>query len=323
MKGFIRFIERYKILHGAYWAWALIGLYHERMQFGGNSVVPALQASTIQIAGEMLSVYLTLYLIIPKTFRKTRYGLFVLLTLLSCLIGAAVATGFAILYIFIVTGDPMRHVLMWMLSNTVDCFIATAIFVAVSTVYSLYLRDRLSKKMEREKLETELSFLRAQMNPHFLFNAINNIYVLIDLDPKQAGETLLRFSGLLRYHLYECKEELVELSRELHFLNDYINMQSLRKGARIRVDVALPGDPQTMRIAPFLLLPFVENAFKFVSTGKSQQNWISNSGYYRWWHFLLYGNQQHGRACFAARGYGRHRPPECAAAAGVIISRQT
>jgi len=108
----------------------------------------------------------------------------------------------------------------------------------------------------------ELDFLKAQVNPHFLLNAINSIYSLIDEDQELASETLLKFAGLLRYQLYDCASEYTPLKREAEFLNDYIGLEMLCKKKNLTVIFDGNINDNYALIAPSILIPFVENAFK-------------------------------------------------------------
>lgn len=133
--------------------------------------------------------------------------------------------------------------------------------------------QRKQQILEKEKLETELKFLKSQFNPHFLFNTINSIFVLIDKNPVMASESLAKFSGLLRYQLYECNEAQIPLSREITYLKSFIELERLRQNDNIEIDVQI--DPQNgsdLLIAPFILMPFIENAFKHVSVQQKRQN---------------------------------------------------
>lgn len=121
-----------------------------------------------------------------------------------------------------------------------------------------------SERLRREKIEQELNYLRAQINPHFLFNALNSIYHTIDENADASKELLERFSELLRYQLYECNADRVPLQREIEFIHNYAELQRQRKGAELSLDMRFDPSPDSLVIAPFLLQPLVENAFKFV-----------------------------------------------------------
>lgn len=117
-------------------------------------------------------------------------------------------------------------------------------------------------KVERDNLELELEFLKSQVNPHFLFNTLNNIYTLLDIDYEKGREMVLRLTALMRYTLYESKTDYISLTKELNFIRDFITLMRIRYGERIRIESDLPEIKAPYKIIPLILLPFVENAFK-------------------------------------------------------------
>lgn len=123
---------------------------------------------------------------------------------------------------------------------------------------------KLSQALVEENYKTELKYLKAQLNPHFLFNAINNVYHLIGKNDSLARETLLQFSGLLRYQLYESNTHIL-LKEELDYVLKYIKIEETRRGSDIRLDYDITSDTPKLKIAPLLLIPFIENAFKHCS----------------------------------------------------------
>ena len=137
--------------------------------------------------------------------------------------------------------------------------------IAFHLPLELIRKKREHRNVLREKLEAELAFLRAQINPHSLFNGINNIYHLIDQKPKLAKETLLQWSELLRYQLYECREDYIDLDKELLNLQNYISLEEIRKGENTVITTTFPFSKEKYELAPLLLIPFVENAFKHLS----------------------------------------------------------
>ena len=116
--------------------------------------------------------------------------------------------------------------------------------------------------LEQAKTTSELSFLKAQINPHFFFNTLNNIYALTLLDVETAREALHRLSRMMRYVLYETQSGTTLLSKELSFVSDYIQLMQLRLTDKVTVTLKSPEPLHDQPIAPMLLLPFVENAFK-------------------------------------------------------------
>ncbi|MBC7920861.1 MAG: histidine kinase, partial [Ferruginibacter sp.] len=129
--------------------------------------------------------------------------------------------------------------------------------------------------LEKEKLETELTFLKNQFNPHFLFNTINSIFFLIHKNPNMASASLAKFSELLRYQLYECNDQQIPLGKEMAYLENFIELEKLRQNNNVKVTFGTePVYTNHLGIAPFILMTFVENAFKHVSKHSDRPNWI-------------------------------------------------
>jgi len=131
--------------------------------------------------------------------------------------------------------------------------------------------------LEKEKVKQELDFLKAQINPHALFNSLNTIYGHIDKQNQTARNILLKFSGLLRYQLYDCGEDKISLEKEIEYIRNYISFQQIRKEDSLKVNVAIYADPGQFNIAPLLLVVLIENAFKFVSSFADKENKIDIS----------------------------------------------
>jgi two-component system, LytTR family, sensor kinase len=122
-------------------------------------------------------------------------------------------------------------------------------------------RER-EKSLEKEKLESELNFLKAQINPHFLFNTLNNIYALARKQAEQTPEAILKLSKLMRFMLYESRKEKIPIIEELRMIDDYIELERMRYNGRLRIEFRKTLDDETQLVAPLLLIHFVENAFK-------------------------------------------------------------
>jgi two-component system, LytTR family, sensor kinase len=122
--------------------------------------------------------------------------------------------------------------------------------------------EKLKSEIEKEKISTELSFLKQQINPHFLFNAINSIYSLSLSKKSDAPDAILKLSSILRYMLYESEKEFVTLNNEIQVITDYIELQKLRMTSKVRLTYNFEGNFEQYSIAPLLLIPLIENAFK-------------------------------------------------------------
>lgn len=125
----------------------------------------------------------------------------------------------------------------------------------------LKINDRW-KKAEEEKITTELSYLKAQINPHFLFNTLNSIYAMALEKSDNTATAVVKLSGMMRYVLTEASKDLVSLEKEISYLDSYIDLQRIRYGNAILLNYAVTGNISGKKIAPLILIPFVENAFK-------------------------------------------------------------
>lgn len=155
-----------------------------------------------------------------------------------------------------------------------NAYFNTAIFLLVMTlgtcitvIQRWLMTEQNRKETENEKLNTELSFLKSQINPHFLFNTLNNIYSLAIVSSNKTAPAVLKLSAIMRYILTETERNLVPLENELTFLHNYLDLQQVRLTDKVTVEFTIEGNTGELLIAPLILIPFVENAFKYgVST---------------------------------------------------------
>ncbi len=156
-------------------------------------------------------------------------------------------------------------------------FIINCIVIGISSAIQI-ISDRFGMEhqlheSQNEKIRTELSYLRAQINPHFLFNVLNTIYFQIDKENAEARNSVEKLSALLRYQLYECNTDLIYISKELAYIKNYVAIQQLRMEPGTDLQVSIPADMGDFKIAPLIILPVIENAFKYLSNYKdSSQN---------------------------------------------------
>jgi hypothetical protein len=196
----------------------------------------------------------------PALFPRRKYGQAVLSLAGVCL--AMVATRYVVEFWILKPlvrwdnyfGRPIN--LWWYSKNCVGFTYNYALFGII--VYFIVRAGR----VQQERVSAELAFLKSQVNPHFLFNTINDIYALVYQKSEEAPESLLKLSGLLRYMLYEDGRENVSLERELAYLKDYLDLQRIGAKQHMYIDFHVEGDTDRLRIAPLLLIPFAENIVK-------------------------------------------------------------
>ncbi|MEO8712434.1 MAG: histidine kinase, partial [Parafilimonas sp.] len=122
-----------------------------------------------------------------------------------------------------------------------------------------------------------IKYLKDQINPHFLFNSLNTLYVQIDEINNDAKQTLEKISDMLRYQLYECNNEKISIEKELAYIKNYIELQKLRKEKTFEINFTYDDNIKNFEIAPLLFIPFIENAFKHLSNFKNQPNIVNVS----------------------------------------------
>lgn len=122
--------------------------------------------------------------------------------------------------------------------------------------------EKAQKEMEKEKLNSELAFLKSQISPHFFFNTLNNIYSLISINPEDSRKAILKLSKLMRYLLYESEKGNTTLANEIDFMNNYIDLMKLRMSEKVNLDVSFPDQRTDISLPPLLFIPLIENAFK-------------------------------------------------------------
>jgi two-component system LytT family sensor kinase len=139
-------------------------------------------------------------------------------------------------------------------------FIFLSIILKFSTDW--FLNERIQRDLENQRLSAELAFLKSQINPHFLFNSLNSIYSLAYQQSESTPGAILKLSEIMRYMLYECNDNKVDLAKELQYLQNYIDLQKIRFGNNANIDYKIDGEVTDQQIVPLLLIAFIENAFK-------------------------------------------------------------
>ncbi len=220
--------------------------------------------------------YIITHFIIPKFLKRKKYYSLVLsivlLILFSALCRAAIAS-FMNAHIF--ANNSVVSFGSLYLNSIINILIWVELVVMGKMIFDKIYDQQQLVISEKERVKNELDFLKAQINPHSLFNSLNSIYGHIDKSNQVARDVLLQFSNLLRYQLYDCTADRVSLEKEIAYLKNYIAFEQLRKGDNLCVDLNIDIAPNEYTIAPLLLIVLVENAFKFVSISTEKTNNIS------------------------------------------------
>jgi len=211
-----------------------------------------------------LIIYANFEYLIPVLAQQKKFLLYAL--------GLILCFGFYVLvknthdyYLTVFTGKPALPFWRYSFYNfSIALFYMTFSLALYLSKEWYFQRERL-RQLEVEKLNTELEYLKSQINPHFLFNSLNTIFFQIDKTNSEARNTLTKFSDMLRFQLYECNGHEMVLEKEIRYLKNYVDLQRLRRDDKYKIEFTTTGDSREFTLAPLLLMPLVENAFKYLS----------------------------------------------------------
>lgn len=209
-------------------------------------------------------IYLNAFLLAPRFLLKGRLFFYLIAVLLLLLL--SIATLGALQTLFedtrfesLPASQPM------ILLNIISSTISTGLLVAGSSALILFkhwaTNNQRVNELEAATLQSELKFLKSQINPHFLFNMLNNVYVLIKKERAEAAEVLVKLEDLLRYQFDNTSQEMIQLGSDIHFLNDFLNLEKIRRD-NFDYTISKEGDINRVWLPPLLFIPFVENAVK-------------------------------------------------------------
>ena len=219
---------------------------------------------------KLLLTYFIFYYVIPLYLDRSKIWKLVGLLLVAFAV-ATVIYRLEIAYVFFPIFRPgVEYNFLnpkGLLLTEFDLFITVAAAVTIKMIRVHYNSLEFEQELMREKLQSELSFLRAQTNPHFLFNTLNNLYVLARKKSDKTPDAIMMLSKIMRFVLYECRAPRIAVTDEAKVIQDYIELEKLRYNKRLTVDYQEDLDNPHAAIAPLLLLPFVENSFKHGAGG--------------------------------------------------------
>lgn len=213
---------------------------------------------------EIALVYVNFYFLIPNFLNEKRYKLYGLLVFIAILITAIFNLSLKRLYS---ESSPFFSVASeFNFSNIVGVMIERVYLLGLTTGIKLakdwVVNLQLMKDREKQYLETELNFLKSQIQPHFFFNTLNNLYSLTLQKSDKAPDVVLKLSELMSYMLYESNTAVVSLDKEIDYLENFMDLEQLRFGERMKVEFDVEGITENISIPPLILILFVENSFK-------------------------------------------------------------
>ncbi len=207
--------------------------------------------------------YFNIYFLFPNILKKRNYGAYAVAILLTISLATFLLT-LVLMALNTLSAQfkPDLFSLGFMVNAGIAITYTTAVTMSLKLVKQWYENERLAKELEQLNTETELKYLKSQINPHFLFNSLNSVYALSLQKSDHAPELILKLSDILRYILYDGGEKKVSLSQEIKYLKSYLELEKVRHGDRLNLEIDIHGNYDHYEIAPMLLIPFVENSFK-------------------------------------------------------------
>lgn len=258
------------LLHVLFWMF-IITYFAWGFGFKDNPKKSFINALTF-LPGHLLMVYTLLYFLAPRYLLQKKFihffiGFLIVLTI--CSLYTTVAQ------LSLNNARNFRGASLLVGRNILPFIHVGGIALSIKMLKFWFVQRRHTVEAEQEKAITELKLLRAQLHPHFLFSTLDNLYQHTRISSPKSQDIVLKLSNLLRFMIYESNAPKIPLSKEVEYINNYIALEKLRFGTRLDISVSLTGNIEQYQIAPLLLLPFLEQAFKYGTKEEIDQCWIS------------------------------------------------
>lgn len=268
-------LTQYKIHHIIGWL-----LYFSVAVAGYNrfyeNKLDLLLVTTVYVVSHALMYYISQYVLTTFNFKKGKPWLFFIGYIILAIFLSFVMYG----AIYLILGDQMPLYFGKEFLTIFSVFLVSNLFmggvlIGVKSMIDKSRQQKLEKERKQESLLSELSYLKAQVNPHFLFNTINSVYVLIKMNPDKAADMLIKLSDLLRAQLYDFSSDKISIEEEINYLENYIELEKLRRAHRVEVHFEKQGTLYDFSLPPLLMIPFLENCFKHLSSNMDKPNIVN------------------------------------------------
>ncbi len=275
------FVQRHRILvvHLAFWcSYFSFFFYQISFQNGDESSYIRLLADALAHVSVIAAAsYMNYFFFLPRFLKHKNIWRYLLEFIIP----------FFLLHVFLIyvkrqiyvdSGDIRRIEVVYSSKFFIKSFIS-AIFIVIFVGMLKFVEDWFElearkKEVENEKLIAELRFLKAQINPHFLFNTLNNLYSLAFTNSPNTTEVIAKLSKMMRYMLYDSNHAKVPLDKEIEYIENYISLEKLRLNHQIPIDFEVKGNTNQVMIVPLVLITFLENAFKHGVNGNDPNSWV-------------------------------------------------
>ncbi len=247
--------------------WVVIFLMYW-LSYGGyfDNYYPEFITGLTILPARIIGTYAFIYWVLPFATEKKQFFVFGVLTVIHAFFyGFAIYASYYFPNLFPDMFDYSKLPICYIpkiLNKIISNYGIPVLAGSIIIFKKWYIDELKNKKLAEEKLAAELSFLKSQVHPHFLFNTLNNLYALTLIKSEKTSNVVLKLSDLLDYMIYRSNDEFVALKKELEILEGYIELEKMRYNERLDLKYEIKGEPDGYQIAPLILLPFIENSFK-------------------------------------------------------------
>ena len=259
----VRLLRRPVVYHILFWTGLLV-LYSlwEVCFFNSRfSFVFALSNNAVRLGVLGGAVYYNIYVLIPKYLANKQGWKYFLMFILLVLLVTPLEN-----FLLYTKSEEVPEMQAQILQTMNLSFVSNFFIVGTSTLVKITLdwlkTQRDKQQLQTETMQSELRFLKSQINPHFLFNTLNSLYALTLKKSDKAPDIVLKLSEMMRYMLYECNEPFVPLKKEVQYIQNYLELEKLRQAEHVTIRFSVEGDIEDQKIAPLLFMSFIENCFK-------------------------------------------------------------
>ncbi len=208
-----------------------------------------------------LLIYINLNYLIPRYLNTNNLAIYFVGLVVLALVATPLGT--LVQYILLSSYPQLQSNIQ---AQQGPLFLVSMVFLIISTsgkiIVDWFKQQQTMKDLETQNMQSELKFLKTQINPHFLFNTLNSLYALTLKKSDQAPEIVIKLSEMMRYMLYECNERRVPLEKEINYIQNYLDLEALRQSNLVDIDFKVIGKTSNQKIAPLVFIPFLENSFK-------------------------------------------------------------
>jgi len=275
------FLYRHRVvlLHLSFWGVYLsFFIYQISSRVKELDVDVAFYRAAYHVFFNMVAAYMNFFIFLPRFLKRRKFGRY----LLEFGVPFALLTFIRVhLQRYIVDGYTYTDSYFYSNVHIVQVT-ATSLFIVIFVSMLRFAKDWFElearkKEIENEKLTAELGFLKEQINPHFLFNTLNNLYYLAYTKSENTTEVIAKLSQMMRYMIYESNHPQVPMSKEIEYMQNYVSLERLRLNNQIPISFDISGDTTNAQISPLILITFLENAFKHGVDANNPSSWVKVS----------------------------------------------